>query len=91
MTSFIYIDNMLGKIELRQLFPKDMKKAKKVRLLLTARDIDVRRGCPVTVKIYRMRSISSGEAMNLLEKEMSNGMAKELNSNYLSNPCSNVC
>ena len=61
-----------------------MKKAKKVRLLLTVCDIDVRRGCPVTVKIYRMRSISFEEAMNLLEKEMSNGMDKELNSNQLS-------
>ena len=48
-TAFIYVDDVLGKIELRQLLPKDMKKAKKVRLLLTACDIDVRRGCPVTI------------------------------------------
>ena len=68
-----------------------MKKAKKVRLLLMLHDIDVRRGCPMNVKIYRTRSISSSEAMNLLEKEMSNGMAGELNSNQLSSPCSHVC
>lgn len=74
---------MLGENELRQLLPKDIKKAKKLRLILTARDINVRRGCTVKTLFYRMRSIPSAEAMSLLRKELSNGMAGNLSATQL--------
>lgn len=83
VTAFIYIDNVLGGNELLQLLPKDIKKAKKLRLLLTARDINVGRGCPVKPLIYHMRSIPSAEAMSLLRKELSNGMVGNLSDTQL--------
>jgi len=45
--AFIYIDNVLGQRELGQLLRKDMEKAKKVTMLLTAPDIDVGRALKV--------------------------------------------
>jgi len=40
--AFIYIDNVFWQRLASQLLPKDMKIGKKVRLLLTARDTDVK-------------------------------------------------
>lgn len=55
--TFIYIDNILGQDELRQLFPKDMNKAKKVRLLLTTRNIDLRRVLKMKTIVYDMKGL----------------------------------
>lgn len=70
--AFIYIDNVLNANELRELLPKDMNKAKKVRLLLTARDENVGRVCPMETptKIYHMKGISTREAASLLKKDI---------------------
>ena len=58
MPTFIYIDNVLGERELRQLLRKDMEKAKKVRMLLTAPDIDVGRALKVKSIVYAIKSLS---------------------------------
>jgi hypothetical protein len=68
--AFIFIDNVLGQDELGQLLPKDMSKAKKVRLLLTARDIDVRRALKVKTIVYALKGLHDTEAMYLLGREI---------------------
>lgn len=82
--AFIYIDNVLEKDKLRQLLPLNFDKAKKVRLLITARDINVRKVCRMTTppKGYLMRGISSAYAKSLLEEQLPKSLlANEMPSN----------
>jgi hypothetical protein len=84
--TFIYIDNVLGQDELGQLLPKDMSKAKKVRLLLTARDIDVRRALKVKTIVYAVKGLPDIEAMHLLGREIygeTEDKEKQINSTQL--------
>jgi hypothetical protein len=84
--AFIFIDNVLGQDELGQLLPKDMNKAKKVRLLLTARDIDVRRALKVKTIVYAMKGLHDTEAMHLLGREIygeTEDKEKQINSTQL--------
>lgn len=76
VSAFIYIDNVLGENELRQLLPRDLTKAKKLRLLLTARDINVGRACPrkTSLKTHTMEKISNGDAMSFLKREVLDDM-----------------
>lgn len=69
--ALIYIDNVLGEDELQQLLPNNMNKAKKLRLLLTARDLKVRKGIrKIRTEVYSMKGLPDTAAMLLLEKEM---------------------
>ena len=58
MPTFIYIDNFLGQRELGKLLHKDMEKAKKVTMLLTAPDIDVGRALKVKSIVYAIKGLS---------------------------------
>lgn len=71
--AFIYVDNVLDKDHLRQLLPLNyMDEAKHVRLLVTARDINVRRVCRMDTppKEYCMRGISPAAAKTVLQRQM---------------------
>lgn len=85
VAAFIYIDNVLEKDMLQQLLPLNFDNAKKVRLLITARDIDVRKACKMTTppKEYLMRGISSADAMSLLANEMPGNKEDILNSDQV--------
>lgn len=72
--AFVCIDNVLSQEELQHILPKDMKNARKIRLLLTTRDINVRRACRMKTKVYSMKGLPDIEAMNLLKKEMYDGI-----------------
>jgi len=87
VSAFIYIDNVLGENELRQLLPRDLTKAKKLRLLLTARDINVGRACPrkTPLKTHTMEKISNGDAMSFLKREVLDDMEGKLNSSQIDN------
>jgi hypothetical protein len=71
--AFIYIDNVLDGDMLQQLLPRDMLMAKKVRVLITARDKSVRRVCTMETKDYSMNGLPRSEATVLLKKEMKEG------------------
>lgn len=85
--AFLYIDNVLGEKELEQLLPKDVTKSKKLRLLFTARDQDVRRAFPrkTFYKIYDMKTISNSTAMSFFDD-----MKERLNSSQI-NDLINIC
>lgn len=55
---------------LQQLLPRDIKKAKKVRVLITARDKDVHIGCITKIDVLVMRCLLDRETMGLIEDEM---------------------
>lgn len=71
--AFIYIDSVVEKDDLRQLLPLNFEGARKVRLLITSRDRNVRKACRMKThpKEYRIRGISSGDARDFLRKQMS--------------------
>jgi hypothetical protein len=84
--TFIYIDNVLRPDELEQLLPKHMNKAKKVRLLLTAREIGVRSVLKVKTIVYAMKGLPDKEAMDLLRREIYGEIedhGKKINSTHL--------
>jgi hypothetical protein len=63
-----------------------MNKAKKVRLLLTARDIDVRRALKLKTTVYAMKGLHDTEAMQLLGREIygeTEDKEKQINSTQL--------
>lgn len=69
--AFIYIDNVLEQDFLENLLPRDMENAKRCRLLITARDMEMRKGCSMDkVKFYDVKYLPDTEAMNLLKKEI---------------------
>lgn len=68
--AFIYIDNALNKDKLRNLLPNNMNNAKKVRLLLTAREESVIQACPLREKkVYAVKKLESTEAKTLFKNE----------------------
>lgn len=84
--AFIYIDHVLDSKGLEQLLPKDMSKAKKLRLLITARDanlVRVCKGCRVETKVYAMKGLQNTEAMSLLKNKMDLDTQKQLKPNQL--------
>lgn len=71
--AFLYVDNVLDGDKLQQLLPRDMHLAKKVRVLITAREMGVRTvctGCKMETKQYPMNGLPTSEARSLLEREM---------------------
>jgi HEAT repeat protein len=75
--AFIYIDNVLlpdkveqGRDALIQLLPKDMRNAKKLRLLLTARDKDAVRISGVKSEFYPIEILPEPEAVKLFKKTL---------------------
>jgi len=87
--AFIYIDNVLlpdkveqGRDALIQLLPKDMRNAKKLRLLLTARDKDAVKISGVKTEFYPIEILPEPKAVKLLEKTL-DGNEKQLNSSQM--------
>lgn len=86
---FIYIDNALHRDALEQLLPRDMTKAKNLRLLITARDKDVLRGCRhLKKRVYLMKFLDAEEAKELLNNEIhheKDELYEQINSSQLDN------
>lgn len=68
--SSIYIDNVLHRDPLEQLLPKDIKKVKEMRLLITARDKDVHIECIIETEVFVMRCLLYRETMDFFKAEM---------------------
>lgn len=83
--AFIYIDNVVREDELRQLLPEDLNSAKKVRLLITARNSTVGRACPLNTRpiMYPMKGLSKMAAEELFNKKLFDDMKGKLNPDQL--------
>lgn len=72
VSTFIYIDNVLCQDEFNIFYPKDIKKQKKVKLLLSTVDINVSthgaEWCRMKTNVYERKSFSYKEVL-LLSKE----------------------
>lgn len=70
ITSCAQIDSSkFIRVPLEQLLPRDIKKAEKVRLLITARDKDVYKGYIIKTHVFAMRCLLNTEAMRVLNNE----------------------
>lgn len=89
--AFIYIDNV-PEDELRQLLPEDLNNAKKVRLLITARNGIVGTACPLNTRLimYRMKGMSRVWAEVLFNRELFDDMKGKLNPEQLEHIL-NIC
>ena len=80
--AFIYIDNVLERDALKKVLPQNMRTSKKVRLLLTARDENVKLSCPrsslTKPKIYSLKGIHSAGALRILNEEITAGVSINL-------------
>lgn len=83
--AFIYIDNVVREDELRQLLPEDLNNAKKVRLLIIARNVIVGRACPLNrrPKEYPMKGMSRVWAEMLFNGKLFDDMKGKLNREQL--------
>lgn len=88
--AFIYIDNVVHRDRLEQILPRDMKSAKKLRLLITARDINECTGCRMEKKVYATKCLSETEAMDLLRKEMDGADMNETQMKQIVKTCGGV-
>lgn len=71
--AIIYIDHVLGPDALGFLLPTNLNKVKKLRLLLTARNLDVCnvcKVCKVETVTYQVQPLPDLQAMSLLTKEL---------------------
>lgn len=90
--AFIYIDNVVREDELRQLLPEDLDSAKKVRLLITARNDSVGRACPLKTRpiMYRLKGMSRDWAEVLFKRKLFDDMKAKLNPEQLEHIL-NIC
>lgn len=90
--AFIYIDNVVREDELRQLLPEDLNRAKKVRLLITARNSIVGRAIPLNTRpiMYPIKGMSKVWAERLFNQKLFVDMIGKLNPDQL-NHILNIC
>ncbi|GLJ51126.1 hypothetical protein SUGI_1088340 [Cryptomeria japonica] len=78
---FLYIDNVLFLEPLKKLLPKDIASAKKLRLLLTARETTVSQvieGCEIEpCKLYHMEPLSDDAALQVLCRKIDKKREKD--------------
>lgn len=90
--AFIYIDNVVREDELRQLLPEDLNSAKKVRLLITARNVIVARAWPLNTrpKMYPMKGMSRVWAKVLFYRKLFDDMKEKVHPQQLEHIL-NIC
>lgn len=78
--AFLYIDNVVDRDLLQKLLPtRKLKDAKKLRVLITARNRDVMSGCKMKIKPYDLKTLSPHHARTLLINEMYNNVTDGIN------------
>lgn len=90
--AFICIDNVVREDVLRLLLPEDLNSAKKVRLLITARNDSVGRACPLKTRpiMYRVKRMSRGWAEVLFNRKLFDDMKGKVNPEQLEHIL-NIC
>lgn len=91
--AFLYVDNALNADRLQELLPSEMHKAKKVRVLITARDMGVRTvctGCKMEPKLYAMNGLPTSEARSLLERELNEGQIESSQMDQILKICGGI-